>query len=277
MKAWHISDTHMNHSQLVVPEGVDIVIHTGDSTNYRDPFRNEPEMRAFIDWFATLPIPNKVMVAGNHDTSIEKGLIRADFIESRGISYLYCEERLLLSPGVGTEAEPVGGAGRESADGGAEIGPARSALKKGGLKAFRECAVVAEGAAAAGRVQADAFRIGEGPSGDGTAIACGVTRPVGVGIAFEAGIGDALGREAGHQHQPGAESEREGGQKGLHHGYCGLWMLSTAKWGEPCAPILPRMNCNGQQGQGFPSPTVNAEAMGTPSSGAVSPCGRSLH
>jgi Icc-related predicted phosphoesterase len=95
MKAWHISDTHMNHSQLVVPEGVDIVIHTGDSTNYRDPFRNESEMRAFIDWFATLPVPNKVMVAGNHDTSIEKGLIRADFIESRGISYLYCEERTI--------------------------------------------------------------------------------------------------------------------------------------------------------------------------------------
>ena len=95
MKLWHISDTHGNHGQLTVPEGVDIVIHSGDATNYRDPYRNEPEMRAFIDWFASLPIPHKVFVPGNHDTSIEKGLIRPDLIESRRINYLYCEERTI--------------------------------------------------------------------------------------------------------------------------------------------------------------------------------------
>jgi len=95
MKILHISDTHSNQHLLQIPEGIDLVIHSGDATNYRDPYRNEPEMRAFIDWFASLPIPNKVFVAGNHDTSIEKGLVRPDFIESRGINYLYCEERTI--------------------------------------------------------------------------------------------------------------------------------------------------------------------------------------
>jgi Icc-related predicted phosphoesterase len=95
MKIWHISDTHMNQGQLEVPQDVDIVIHSGDASNWKDPYKNESEMRAFIDWFASLPIPNKIFVAGNHDTSIEKGLIKADFIESRKINYLYCEERVI--------------------------------------------------------------------------------------------------------------------------------------------------------------------------------------
>jgi len=95
MKIWHISDTHMNQGLLEIPQDVDMVIHSGDASNWKDPYRNEPEMRAFIDWFAALPIPNKVFVAGNHDTSIEKGLIRADFIESRRINYLFNEERTI--------------------------------------------------------------------------------------------------------------------------------------------------------------------------------------
>jgi len=95
MKAWHISDTHSNQGQLVIPEGVDMVIHSGDASNYKDPYRNEPELRAFIDWFATLPIPVKIFVPGNHDTSLEKGLINRDLIESRGIHLLINEEKTI--------------------------------------------------------------------------------------------------------------------------------------------------------------------------------------
>ncbi len=93
MKIWHISDTHMNHGQLVIPDGIDMVIHSGDASNWKDPFRNESELRAFIDWFATLPIPHKVFVPGNHDTSLEKGLITRELIESRGIHLLLSEEK----------------------------------------------------------------------------------------------------------------------------------------------------------------------------------------
>lgn len=88
MRCWHISDTHMNHGQLQVPDGIDVVIHSGDATNWLDPYDNLPEMRAFIDWFATLPIKHKIFVPGNHDTSIEKGLIQRDLIESRKITLL---------------------------------------------------------------------------------------------------------------------------------------------------------------------------------------------
>lgn len=93
MKVWHISDTHGLHGQLQVPDGIDIVVHSGDASNYLDPYRNESELRAFIDWFACLPIPTKVFVPGNHDTSLDKGLITRDLIEHRKIHLLINEEK----------------------------------------------------------------------------------------------------------------------------------------------------------------------------------------
>jgi Icc-related predicted phosphoesterase len=92
MKVWHISDTHSQHDQLIVPEGIDTVIHSGDASNWKDPYRNESELRAFIDWFAALPVPNKIFVPGNHDTSLEKGLITRATIEGLGIRLLINEE-----------------------------------------------------------------------------------------------------------------------------------------------------------------------------------------
>jgi len=91
MKILHISDTHMCHNQLMIPDGIDTVIHSGDSTNYQDPYKNEPEMHSFLLWFQRLKIPNRIMIAGNHDTSLERGLIKKDYIESLGITYLFNE------------------------------------------------------------------------------------------------------------------------------------------------------------------------------------------
>ena len=85
MKIWHISDTHGFHNQLVIPKGIDLVIHTGDCSNYKDPFPNENEVRKFIDWYEQVPIPNKIFIPGNHDTSIERGLVKASDFISRGI------------------------------------------------------------------------------------------------------------------------------------------------------------------------------------------------
>jgi len=90
-KIWHISDTHGHHSQLKVPPDIDIVIHSGDASNYKDPFRNESEMHSFLTWFSKLPIQHKIFVAGNHDTSIEKGFIHPEDMKSMGITYLYME------------------------------------------------------------------------------------------------------------------------------------------------------------------------------------------
>ena len=88
MKIWHISDTHGFHKLLQIPEGIDMVIHSGDCSNPRDPYTNEPEVRRFIDWFGDLPIKHKIFVAGNHDTSIEKGLVTKDDFDQNCIHYL---------------------------------------------------------------------------------------------------------------------------------------------------------------------------------------------
>jgi Icc-related predicted phosphoesterase len=88
MKIWHISDTHTYHDLLTIPKGIDLVIHSGDCSNPRDPYNNEPEVRDFIDWYKELPIKNKIYVAGNHDTSIEKRLVTKKDFEDNGIVYL---------------------------------------------------------------------------------------------------------------------------------------------------------------------------------------------
>lgn len=67
MKIWHISDTHSYHELLEIPEGIDMVIHSGDFSNYHDVFKNEPEALSFLWWFGALEIKHKVLIAGNHD------------------------------------------------------------------------------------------------------------------------------------------------------------------------------------------------------------------
>ncbi len=91
MRIWHISDTHTCHDQLNIPDNIDLVIHSGDFANYQDPARNEPEAHKFLKWFRELDIPNKVLICGNHDSSIERGLITGKYIRSLGIKYLYNE------------------------------------------------------------------------------------------------------------------------------------------------------------------------------------------
>lgn len=90
MNLLHISDTHGFHEMFPMKrfEGIDVVVHSGDCSNYRDPYRNEPEVRAFIAWYRDVPVKHKIYVAGNHDTSIERRMITpADFAEA-GIIYL---------------------------------------------------------------------------------------------------------------------------------------------------------------------------------------------
>jgi hypothetical protein len=98
MKIWHISDTHTYHDLLKIPDGIDMVIHSGDCSNPRDPYNNEPEVREFLGWYKSLPIEHKIYVAGNHDTSIEKGLVQPIEFAEAGI--LYLEDDLIDIEGV---------------------------------------------------------------------------------------------------------------------------------------------------------------------------------
>ena len=88
MKIWHISDTHTYHGLLNTPENIDMVIHSGDATNPKDPYLSEDEMQNFIYWYSLLPIKHKVFVAGNHDVCIERNFIKKDDFERAGIIYL---------------------------------------------------------------------------------------------------------------------------------------------------------------------------------------------
>lgn len=88
MKIWHISDTHTYHELLEIPENIDIVIFSGDCSNPKEPYPNRIEVENFLAWYERLPIPVKIFVAGNHDTSIERGLITKFDFGSKGIIYL---------------------------------------------------------------------------------------------------------------------------------------------------------------------------------------------
>lgn len=98
MRIWHISDTHTYHDLLIIPPDIDMVIHSGDCSNPRDPYNNEPEVRDFIDWYKELPIKYKIYVSGNHDTSIEKRLVTKKDFENNEIIYL--ENESIVIEGV---------------------------------------------------------------------------------------------------------------------------------------------------------------------------------
>lgn len=93
LKIWHISDTHAQHNLLEIPVNIDMVIHSGDSTNYYNIIRNQQEFDVFVHWFANLPIKHKVLIAGNHDAWALKQYNK-DKLKDLGIIYLeheYCE------------------------------------------------------------------------------------------------------------------------------------------------------------------------------------------
>ena len=96
IRIWHLSDTHCQHMFVEIPKNIDLVIHSGDFTNVKNPYLNEGEARNFIEWYKCLDIPNKILVAGNHDTSIEKGLISKKYFKENGINYLEHESIEIL-------------------------------------------------------------------------------------------------------------------------------------------------------------------------------------
>jgi predicted phosphodiesterase len=88
IRIYHISDTHCYHSELVVPQGIDVVIFSGDCSNPQELYQSEKEVRNFITWYASLPIKHKIFVAGNHDLAIERGWLTKDNFQQAGIIYL---------------------------------------------------------------------------------------------------------------------------------------------------------------------------------------------
>jgi Icc-related predicted phosphoesterase len=88
MKIFAISDTHGRHEQVQIPEGTDMLIHAGDFSNIKSPSFNHNEVIDFLMWLQQQPVKYKVIIAGNHDTSIESRLITKKDFKDKGIIYL---------------------------------------------------------------------------------------------------------------------------------------------------------------------------------------------
>jgi len=63
MTLLHISDTHGFHQKLTDLPKADIIVHSGDFTD----FGTEDEVLDFLNWFILLPYKHKIFVTGNHD------------------------------------------------------------------------------------------------------------------------------------------------------------------------------------------------------------------
>jgi hypothetical protein len=63
-----ISDTHTKHAEVKLPPGIDVLIHAGDFTTRGSC----AEVTAFAKWLRELPIPIKIVIAGNHDRAMER-------------------------------------------------------------------------------------------------------------------------------------------------------------------------------------------------------------
>ena len=88
LNIWHISDLHTYHELLTIPEDINLVIFSGDCSNPRATYLNYLDVNDFLTWFGNLNIKYKIFVAGNHDSSIEKGNIGPEDFIDRGIIYL---------------------------------------------------------------------------------------------------------------------------------------------------------------------------------------------
>lgn len=112
IRIWCISDTHGFEKDLKVPENIDIVLHSGDISNYKEARLNIPECMKFLEWYQALEIPYKVMCAGNHDLSIERRHITPADIHARGITYLENESTNIMGLKIwGSPITPSFGSG----------------------------------------------------------------------------------------------------------------------------------------------------------------------
>lgn len=87
-KIWHISDTHHRHLYFSDIPKVDIIIHSGDCSDEKNPYINNNEVLDFIEWYSSLDCEYKIFVAGNHDTSVESRIITKEQFKEAGIIYL---------------------------------------------------------------------------------------------------------------------------------------------------------------------------------------------
>lgn len=76
MRVIILSDTHLMHSQVKVPDG-DLLIHCGDYTNKG----SNSDTLDFLNWFSAHNHSYKVWINGNHELGHDKGPMRQSKID----------------------------------------------------------------------------------------------------------------------------------------------------------------------------------------------------
>ena len=92
MKILHLSDTHGLHKQVGALPAADVIVHTGDFTNWG----TEDECLDFLNWLIELPYAQKIFVCGNHDFCLQD----ADDIEDMPANVHFLQDRSLTIDGV---------------------------------------------------------------------------------------------------------------------------------------------------------------------------------
>lgn len=86
MRIVALSDTHLHHRDLTVPDG-DVLVHAGDFSN-RGTFG---DLRDFAEWFLDQPHRHKVFTPGNHDLVCEDNSLSYIKTIFPGVHVLYHE------------------------------------------------------------------------------------------------------------------------------------------------------------------------------------------
>lgn len=96
MKIVVISDTHSYHRKLQIPEA-DVLVHAGDWT-----FRGEVSIiEDMIEWAKTLPVKEKIFVAGNHEVGLQYGQKRKYILELfQNAGFHYLENGSIIIDGI---------------------------------------------------------------------------------------------------------------------------------------------------------------------------------
>lgn len=78
-----LSDTHMKHDQVTVPDG-DVLIHAGDLAT----FGGVAQIEQAAGWLRSLPHETKIVIAGNHDRVLQSYPKHAESL-LEGLTYLF--------------------------------------------------------------------------------------------------------------------------------------------------------------------------------------------
>lgn len=86
MKITCISDTHNKHKYIDLRafKDTDILIHAGDFSN-----GNKNQTESFLEWFNSIDVKHKILVAGNHDFYCTSLLFMEILAKYPSITYLY--------------------------------------------------------------------------------------------------------------------------------------------------------------------------------------------